>query len=494
MNNFFSKNFVLSDKYSPLKWDDIVGQKDITSSLKNAIKYNQLSQFLFFVGPDGVGKNTCAKVLANELNNNFDKKCYNNIFEIDCLLNSCIYSYNFHEIIIDRILFYPKLEKYNIFIIKNIHVFSQKFINFLLNFIKGKYTEILFIFCTKKQNNIPISIRSYSQIYEFKSLSIKEIFFHIKMISDKENIKVDSETLFLLSQHVNGSISKAIYVFEKLLLLHEKKISKDLLMKELGIVNITYYFDIVNYLLLGDTHKIFLLLDKIFQEKVNFINFIIGLIEHFRNLFLSKKNETLSLLKLKKEIIQSYIEQSGNISYSLIIKSINMSSYLIEKYQFDKIDDKFIIEIFLIKLANYYDNTKNVDKKKIEKNLEYCDYDNNDKISFIKKNWIDFLQKFSDKMNSIYIDFLKEEIQFCIENNDICCFIVPNELKGPNFLLVQSYFIKYLKNKFNYSQKFKVIGKKSEKDTLKNYAFLSKKNKFTEKLIEKLNLKISSIS
>lgn len=488
MNIIFSENIVLSAKYRPVKWNEIIGQKEITSILKNAIKYNKLSQVIFFLGPDGVGKNTCARILARELNYNSDK--LSNVFEIDGFLN--ISSDTFHKII-NKIYLSPKIGKYNILIIRNIDMFSQNLFNLLFNFIEKKHSHILFIFCGEKESNIPTSIRSHCQIYEFKSLSIKEIFLHLKMISEKENIEVDNEALFILSQHVKGSISKAIYIFDKLIIIHEK-ISKDIIIKELGIIDITYYFNIVNYLLDGKIHKTFILLDKIFQLKISYSNFITGLIKHFRNLFLSKNYETLPLLKFKKEVVQSYIKQSKYISDSLIIKSLNLCFHLKEKYKSCK-NSKLIIEIYLIKLANfYYHIIKNTNVKKIKENLEFLSSDKKeDKISFIQKNWVIFLDKFSEKINSIYLDFLKKEIEFYFENNELF-FIVPYEfLNNTNFSLVQSYFIKYFKKKLNCPDlKFKVIKKDSEKDIIKKYAFLAKKNKFTEKLIEKLNLKISS--
>ncbi|BAR91810.1 AAA family ATPase [Blattabacterium cuenoti] len=491
MNKVFS---VLSEKYKPIKWNEVIGQKDIILILKKAIQENRLSQILFFFGPEGVGKNTCARILSNELNSFSELKYYSlNRFEINGLLNDSLeHIYK----IINQFRFFPKLGKYNTFIINNVHMVPQCFFNFFIRFIEEKHPHVLFIFCGTEEKKIPKLILSRCQVFEFKSISTKEIFLHLRMIAEKENIEVENEALLILSKHVKGSISKAIYLFDRLILYKnsEKKISKEFLIQKLGIIDVKYYFKIVDYLLDKKIHKIFILLDKILQNKVNSYDLIIGLTKHFRNLFLSKNYETISILKLKKEIIFSYIAQSKKMSYFFLMNALSICLRLKKEYEKFNQSYRLTIEIYIIQLAYLFDNHKNKKSFLIEeekKNEKFSDFKEDEKIQCLQKNWIKFLQKYSGKINPIYLYFLKNEIQFKIEKNKIFLVFPSSKLGNYSFLLIQTHFFKYFKEKFNYPHlEFEIVKKNSS--TIEQYNLLYHKNKLIETLIERLNLKISS--
>ncbi|WP_238784166.1 hypothetical protein [Blattabacterium cuenoti] len=352
MDKIFS---LLSEKYKPIKWNEIIGQKDTIFILKKAIKENRLSQILFFLGPKGVGKNTCAQILSNELNSfsEFEDDSSNR-FEINGFF-SLEYIYK----ITNKFRFTPKIGKYYVLIIHNIHIFLKYFFEFFIKFTKNKYPHILFIFCGSEEKEIPKLILSRCQVYEFQSICTKEIFFHLKMIAEKENIEIENETLFILSKHARGSISQALYLFDKLIIHNEKKISKELLIKKLRIIDIQYYFKIVDYLLEKKIHKIFIFLNKILKEKINYCDLIIGLTKHFRNLFLSKNHETISILKFKKDIIYSYIAQSKKISIIFLMNALSICLRLKNECEKFNKNHKLIIEIYLIRLAYLLDIYKN---------------------------------------------------------------------------------------------------------------------------------------
>ncbi|WP_185867185.1 AAA family ATPase [Blattabacterium cuenoti] len=533
MNKVFS---VLSDKYKPLKWNEVIGQKDIIFILKKAIQENRLSRILFFFGPKGIGKNTCARILSNELNSFSDSELRDfslNRFEINGIFNNSLeYFYK----IINESRFIPRVGKYNVFIINDVHMFSQCIFNSILRFIEEKHPHILFIFCGTEEKKIPKFILSYCQVYEFKSISTKEIFLHLKMIATKENIEIENEALLILSKYVKGSISKALYLFDKLILYSEKKISKEFLIKKLGIIDIEYYFKLVDYLLDKKIYKIFILLDKILQKKMKSYDFIIGLIKHFRNLFFSKNYETSYLLNFKKEILSSYIAQSKRISYYFLINALSICIRLKNEYEKFNKNSRLTIEIYLIQLSYLFDSYKNYFFLEEEKE--------NVKIEFLQKNWIKFIHKFYGKINPIYLYFLKNEIQFRVKKNKIF-FIIPDKLKNRGFLLIKTHFVKYFKEKLNNTHlEFEIVKKNSNAEIVKKnsnaeivkensnaeivkensnaeivkensnaeivkensnaeivkenssaieqYHLLYKKNKLIETLIERLNLKISS--
>ncbi|WP_185859937.1 DNA polymerase III subunit delta [Blattabacterium cuenoti] len=473
MDKFFSY-IVWSIKYRPVKWNEVIGQMDIITILKNSIEKNRLSQFLLFFGPRGVGKNTCARILANELNS------FSNIFEISGFLNHSMESICGT---IHKIRSYPKNGKYNILIINDFNFIHQDFFNIIFKIIEEPPSHVLFIFCTTEKHKI-YPIISRCQVYEFRHISLRDIFFYLKKIAEKERIEIDNEALFIISKNGNGSLSEALNTFETLTFYDQKKISRELVMEKLGILDTGYYFKIIDYLLNQKISHVLILLDKIFQSGVSSINFMGGLTKHFRDLLLSKNTETLFLLKLKKKTIRFYIQQSRKICSSFLINALKICRQMEKESILYNNNSRLTIEIYLIQLANCLCTFYNKDS----------DESNEKKVQYLQENWISFIQKFSEKIHPTYLNSLKHEIQFHIYKNKIL-LVVPSQLETRNFSFIQTHFVKYFRNKLNNPHlEFKILIK--EKD-LKNfpieqYNYLSKKNKCVDKLIEKLNLKILS--
>ncbi|WP_185881943.1 DNA polymerase III subunit delta [Blattabacterium cuenoti] len=504
MDKFFSY-IVWSIKYRPVKWNEVIGQMDITTILKNSIEKNRLSQILLFLGPRGVGKNTCARILANELNS------FSNIFEISGFLNHSVKS--IYETI-HKIRSYPKNGKYNILIINDFNFIPQDSFNIILKIIEEPPSHVLFIFCTTTEKNKIFSIISRCQVYEFRHISLRDIFFYLKKIAEKERIEIDNEALFIISKNGNGSLSEALNTFEKLTFYDQKKISIELVMEKLGILDTGYYFKIIDDLLNQKISHVLILLDKIFQSGVSSINFIGGLTKHFRNLLLSKNTETLFLLKLKKKTIQSYIQQSRKICSSFLINALKICRQM-EKESIIYNNSRLTIEIYLIQLANCLctsssfhqkdsdessfhqkdsDESSFHQKDSDESSFHQKDSDDEKKVQYLQENWIKFIQKFSEKIHPTYLNSLKHEIQFHIYKNKIL-LVIPSQLETRNFSFIQTHFIKYFRNKLNNPHlEFKILVKEKDLENfpIEQYNSLSKKNKCVDKLIERLNLKILS--
>ncbi|WP_185866846.1 DNA polymerase III subunit delta [Blattabacterium cuenoti] len=499
---------VWSLKYRPIRWEEVIGQVDVTNILKNSMEKNRLSQILLFFGPRGVGKNTCARILANELDS------FSNVFEISGFLNHSVESLCEK---IHKIRLYPKKGKYKILIINDLNFFPQDSFNLILRTLEKPPIHVLFIFCTTEKNKI-FSIISRCQIYEFRHISLRDIFFYLKKIAEKERIEIDNEALFLISKNGNGSLSEALNTFEKLTFYDQKKISRELVMEKLGILDPGYYFKIIDYLLDQKISKILILLDKIFQSGVSSINFISGLTKHFRDLLLSKNTETLFLLKLKKKTIRFYIQQSRKIHFSFLVNALRICCQM-EKESLIYKNSKLTIEIYLIQLANFLFQKKDPEEFPIQKkdpeefpiqkkdpeefpiqkkDLEEFPIQKKDleekKIQFLQENWIKFIQKFSEKIHPTYLNSLKHEIKFFIYKNKIL-LVVPSKLENRNFFFIQTHFIKYFRNKLNNPHlEFKILVKEKNLENLpiEQYNFLSRKNKCVDKLIERLKLKILS--
>ncbi|WP_185855549.1 hypothetical protein [Blattabacterium cuenoti] len=376
MNNLFYKNVItLIEKYKPKNFNEIIGQEEVILLLKKITKKNKLSNTLVFIGPKGVGKNICAHLLSNELNYFFSSNVSYNIFEIHDFLN-----YTLDNILklISHAKHIPKIGKYYVIIFNNTKLTcKQYFFHLFLKLIHKKYSHILFIFCYTKKNKIPENILSISQVYEFKKISIEKIYLHLKMISSKEKINVVNDALYLISEYVNGSISKAIYIFNNILLGYDNKenyiITKELIMEKLGIISVEYYLKIVDFFLKKNFSEIFLLLNKVFSKNINYFKFIIGLIKHFKFLFLYKNSENISSLRINKEIIKCYVEQSKKISNSVFNEVICLlhNYYLKRKYILKK-NPILIIEMCIIQLAHIFLNCKNEkDKNSLEENKNF---------------------------------------------------------------------------------------------------------------------------
>ncbi|WP_185854854.1 DNA polymerase III subunit delta [Blattabacterium cuenoti] len=491
---------VWSLKYRPVRWEDVIGQMDVTTILRNSIEKNRLSQILLFLGPRGVGKNTCARILASELDS------FSNVFEISGFLNHSVES--ICETI-RKIRFYPKKGKYKILIINDFNFLSQDSFNIILKILEEPPTHVLFIFCATEKNKIN-SIISRCQVYEFRFISLRDIFFYLKKIAEKERIKIDNEALFLISKNGNGSLSEALYTFEKLTFYDQRKISRELVMEKLRILDTSYYFKIIDYLLDQKISQVLILLDKIFQFGVSSINFISGLTKHFRDLLLSKNPETLLLLKLKKKTIQFYIQQSRKIRSSFLINALRICRQM-EKESLTYKNSRLTIEIYLIQLSNCLFSIQKKDPEEIsiqkkdpeeisiqKKDPEEISIQKKDpeekKIQYLQKNWIKFIQKFSEKIHPTYLNSLKHEIKFHIYKNKIL-LVVPPQLENRNFYFIQTHFIKYFRNKLNNPHlEFKILVKEKDLENfpVEQYNLLSRKNKCVDKLIERLNLKILS--
>ncbi|WP_185851033.1 AAA family ATPase [Blattabacterium cuenoti] len=473
-------------KYRPVNWNEVIGQNKIIHLIINTIKKNFLSQILLFSGPKGVGKNTCARILANELNFFSKKDSSLNIFNINGIFN---HSEEFICKIIKKIRLFPKEGKYNILILNNIHHINK---NYFLSIIDNPPPHVLFVFCTEKQTeiiNYILHIHSY-QIYEFEHISLKKIFFYLKKIAEKEGLKIDNEALFIISKYGNGSIEKAILTLEKLSFFQqENRISSELVMEKLGILQKEEYFKITDYILDGKKSNILIFLDKIFQKKINPISFIDGLINHFRHLFLSKNIETLFLLKCEKKNIKFYIEQSKRLYPSFLIKSL-IRLHKIKKEFYNYSADYLLIEINLLQL------TKDLDLYFKDKYDSYKKNPNQfkKKIKVLEENWKNFLQKLSERIKPNYLIFL-EKIKFSFSKDRIL-LVVPYELYTCEFyFFIKTYFLKYIRKKLNEKNlEFKIEIKEKNVDdfSVKKENSLFHNNKLVDQLIERLELKISS--
>ncbi|WP_185882452.1 hypothetical protein [Blattabacterium cuenoti] len=477
----------LTKKYEPTTWENIIGQKDIVYILKHAVKKCVLSKILLFIGIKGIGKNTCAKILINELSSS-------NIVHKFELNGTIKYSINYLNSIINKI--YNNVTENKCLIIQNINDVSTNFIDIIFPMFYNIPLNMLLIICANKINKIVEYIMSslYCQTYEFNPISIKDNFNHLKNISNKECIEIDNETLLSISKYGNGSLMNSMNQLDKLYFhtILKHKISKKLILNRLGILDTIYYFKIIDYLLKNKIYEFIMLLDNIIKINISSILFIKGFIKHFRMLLISKYSHLNSLLKDKNNL-KFYIQQSKMLSSLFIIDSLKMfcqiehklydlriQNVLYDNKHYYKLIETKILSFFLKKKNNYYSNHESKNK-----NYKYFKY-------FLEQNWKSFIDKNSNKINPYYLNILKNEIQFYILNNKIV-LIKPSIIKEKDFLVIQKYFTEKLQKKCNNQYfEFEILTKKLENFSVEEYNMLSKKNDNINQLIDRLKLKIKS--
>ena len=276
---------ISSNKYRPLNFEDVIGQKNITDTLKKAIKKKSLAQVFLFSGPRGVGKTTCARILSREVNKISYKEKNNNmfnIFEIDAASNNSVEDI---RNLINEIRFPPQVGKYKIYIMDEIHMLSQAAFNSFLKTLEEPPSHIIFILSTTEKQKIIPTVLSRCQIYDFKKISVKDIKLYIKKIAKKEKIYIENEAAFIIAKASDGSLRDALSIFDKIISFNGNKITRKIVNDQLGILDYEYYFKFSNFFFEKKIENILLLFKKIIDNGLEEGNFVLGLGNHFINLF-----------------------------------------------------------------------------------------------------------------------------------------------------------------------------------------------------------------
>ena len=242
-------NFVVSAlKYRPNNFDNVIGQSSITKTLENAIKQNQLPQALLFCGPRGVGKTTCARILAKKINDNEEKsKDFSfNIFELDAASNNGVDDI---RNLIDQVRIPPQTGKYKVYIIDEVHMLSGQAFNAFLKTLEEPPSYAVFILATTEKHKVIPTILSRCQIYDFKKISTDDIKTYLENISVTEKIKFEEEALYLIAKKSDGALRDALSIFDRLVNYTEGNITKKLAFENLNVLDYEIYFEAYEYLI-----------------------------------------------------------------------------------------------------------------------------------------------------------------------------------------------------------------------------------------------------
>jgi DNA polymerase III subunit gamma/tau len=361
------ENFVVSArKYRPQLFDSVVGQSHITTTLKNAIRTNHLAQAFLFCGPRGVGKTTCARILAKTIN------CQNLTQEAEACgqCESCVSfqnnaSFNIHELdaasnnsvddirnLIDQVRYPPSSGKYSIYIIDEVHMLSTSAFNAFLKTLEEPPSYAIFILATTEKHKILPTILSRCQIFDFNRIQISDMTEHLANIAAKEGIIAELEALELIAQKADGGLRDALSMFDLNVTFSKDNVLKyGEVLDNLHILDYDYYFKMTDALLKSNISETFLLFDEILKKGFDGHQFIVGLLEHLRNLMVCKDPVTVRLLQVSNSVQQKYLAQSAEAPYSFLMSGLSVGATCDMNYKAAK-NQKLHVEICLLKLAN----------------------------------------------------------------------------------------------------------------------------------------------
>ena len=359
-------NFIVSArKYRPVTFESVVGQQHVTNTLKNSIKNNQLAQAFLFCGPRGVGKTTCARILAKTINCTNLQPSGEACSECDsCRAFQNGNSFNVHELdaasnnsvddirsLIEQVRIPPQAGRYKVYIIDEVHMLSQAAFNAFLKTLEEPPNYAIFILATTEKHKILPTILSRCQIYDFNRIRVEDMANHLASIAQKENIAFESDGLHIIAQKADGGLRDALSMFDQIVSFSGGKVTYRSVIDNLNILDYDYYFNVTESLLGEDTTKTLLLFDEILSNGFDGSHFITGLSGHLRNLLVAKDAATLKLLEVSEGIRQKYLQQSQQATASFLLSAMNIANQCDLNYRLSK-NQRLQVELALLKICH----------------------------------------------------------------------------------------------------------------------------------------------
>lgn len=378
------KFIVSARKYRPQLFDTVVGQSHITTTLKNAIKNNQLAHAFLFCGPRGVGKTTCARILAKTIN------CENQTKEGEACntCNSCVsfndgISMNIHELdaasnnsvddirtLVDQVRFAPQAGKYKVYIIDEVHMLSSSAFNAFLKTLEEPPPYAIFILATTEKHKIIPTILSRCQIFDFKRITTNDTVEHLQEICEKEEIKTDKASLQVIAQKSEGCMRDALSILDKIVSFTNGELTYQNTLEHLNILDADYYFKLMDCMLAQDLSGAMLLYNDINRKGFEGDLVLNGFAEFIRNLLVCKDEKVAGLLETVESFKEKYLATAKNISPALLISALNIINETEINYKAAR-NKRLHLELAIIKLCYLQQaieltaDTNGVGKKKI---------------------------------------------------------------------------------------------------------------------------------
>ncbi|MCR5714780.1 MAG: DNA polymerase III subunit gamma/tau [Bacteroidales bacterium] len=361
-----AENYIVSArKYRPQTFRSVVGQTSITETLKNAIRTGKVAQSYLFCGPRGVGKTTCARILAKTLN------CFNRTDDVEAcnVCESCLSfleqrSFNIHELdaasnnsvddirqLCEQVHIPPQVGRYSIYIIDEVHMLSTQAFNAFLKTLEEPPAHAIFIFATTEKHKIIPTILSRCQIFDFNRIRIQDIVQHLGKIADEEGIHYEPEALHVIAEKADGGMRDALSIFDQMTTFCNGEVTYRDVIANLNVLDYAYFFRVTDACLQGNFAQCLLIFKEITDYGFDGRLFINGLADHFRNLLVSKDAATVQLLEVVDSVRAQYAAQAAQCSEAFLFAALDICQACDAAYKTSR-NQRLSVELALIKLAN----------------------------------------------------------------------------------------------------------------------------------------------
>ncbi|OFY83854.1 MAG: DNA polymerase III, subunit gamma and tau [Bacteroidetes bacterium RIFCSPLOWO2_12_FULL_35_15] len=370
-------NFIVSArKYRPATFNTVVGQEHITNTLKNAIKTGHLAQAFLFCGPRGVGKTTCARILAKTINctnrtseteacdqcescQSFNSGASHNVFELDAASNNSVDDI---RNLVDQVRYAPQLGTHKVYIIDEVHMLSTSAFNAFLKTLEEPPKHAIFILATTEKHKIIPTILSRCQIFDFNRIQIDDIANHLAFIAKSENVTAETDALQIIAQKADGALRDACSIFDQIVSFAGNTVTYKAVIDNLNILDYDYYFQVTEAVLNENSSQALLIFNEILNNGFDGHNFVAGMGEHLRNLLVSKDVETIQLLEVGTKIRDKYKDQSGKCSMSFLVKGLTILNKTDIQYKSSK-NHRLQVELALLQLCSINSIGTDTEKK-----------------------------------------------------------------------------------------------------------------------------------
>ena len=347
------EQFVVSArKYRPQTFQDVVGQEAITNTLVNAIEHNHLAQALLFTGPRGVGKTTCARILARKINQEgYDDPTEDfafNVFELDAASNNTVDDI---RNLIDQVRIPPQTGKYKVYIIDEVHMLSTSAFNAFLKTLEEPPRHAIFILATTEKHKILPTILSRCQIFDFKRITIQDAANHLAMVAQSQGVSYEEDALRIIAQKADGAMRDALSIFDRVVSYCGKHLSRQAVAENLNVLDFEYYVKITDMILVSHIPALLSSFDEILAKGFDGHHFIGGLASHFRNLMVCQTPETVRLLEVGDHGRKLYLDQAQRTSFAFLMQALEIANACDLQYKASQ-NPRLLVELCLMQLAS----------------------------------------------------------------------------------------------------------------------------------------------